>query len=300
MKQRAEPKSIDFKVIGEPLNRLLTAVGNKLSREWPIKYQTVTGGRELFVMNIRAAQIAFLSSLYLCGDTPSDPRRKADFCVSLPPINRATLDILFTLLFILEDVPSRCEWYHQAGWREARLELDRHVVEYGQLPEWRDWLSELTKFVNDGPHLAKLTPHQMSNPSSLRSWLTPGAMCNYEVCPGSPLSPMRAFMKYLNDFFYIDLSQQTHLAAWGMVKRTGFLLDEVKSIPSTEAQVKKYRYFQIAQTVAFVLAVASEVEAHFNFGLRQEALFLWGVAGPSIVVVDEMYQKRYRELLHGS
>src|SRR5580698_1643624 len=155
MKQRAEPKSIDFKVIGEPLNRLLTAVGNKLSREWPIKYQTVTGGRELFVMNIRAAQIAFLSSLYLCGDTPSDPRRKADFCVSLPPINRATLDILFTLLFILED---------------------------GQLPEWRDWLSELTKFVNDGPHLAKLTPHQMSNPSSLRSWLTPGAMCNYEVC----------------------------------------------------------------------------------------------------------------------
>jgi hypothetical protein len=300
MEQPAEPQFLDFKTIGEPLNKLLVAVGNKLSREWPAKYQNMTGARELFVMHVRAAQIAYLSSLYLCGDLPPDPRRKSEFCVSLAPVNRALLDILFTLTFILEDLPNRCKWFHEAGWRETRLELDRYAAEYSQLPEWQNWLSELNQFVNAGPSLVNLTPQQASNPKELRSWPTPGAMSRHGVTPNSPLTPNRAFMKYLNDFFYIDLSQQTHLAAWGMVKRTSFLLDEIKNMPSTEAQVKKYRYYQIGQAVAFVLAVASEIEAHFDFGLRQDALYVWGVAASSIVVVDEVYRKRYRELLGGS
>jgi hypothetical protein len=40
-----QPKNIDFSVIGEPLNNLLIATGNKLSREWPSKYYNVTGAR---------------------------------------------------------------------------------------------------------------------------------------------------------------------------------------------------------------------------------------------------------------
>ncbi len=83
-----EMKPLDFKVIGEPLNRLLTAVGNKLSREWPAKYRGVTGARELFVMHLRVAQLTYLSELYLCGDIPPDPRRKPEFFVSLPVLNR--------------------------------------------------------------------------------------------------------------------------------------------------------------------------------------------------------------------
>jgi hypothetical protein len=104
-------------------------------------------------------------------------------------------------------------------------------------------------------------------------------------------------MKYLNDYFYIDLSQQAHLGGWGMTKRGGFLIDEIRNLPGTEAQIKKYRYGQIAQSVALVLALASEIEMHFNFGLRQQTLFVWNLAAPVIVVVNEVYQKRYRTLL---
>jgi hypothetical protein len=82
-----------------------------------------------------------------------------------------------------------------------------------------------------------------------------------------------------------------------MVKRTGFLIDEIRSLATTELPMKKYRYFQVAQTVVFALAIASELEAHFDLGLRQESLFAGGVASPMIVVAEEMYRKRYRELL---
>ena len=292
-----KPKAVNFKVLGEPLNKLLTALGNKLSREWPARYRNVTGARELYVMHLRAAHKALLSAMYLCGDLPPDPRREAEFCVSLAPINRALLDSLFTVMFILEDLPSRCEWFNEAGWREGKLELDRYVAEYGQLPEWREWLSELITFVQSGISLFRLTPQQTSNPKALRSWLTPGAICNYGVSPSAPLDPTRAFMKYLNDFFYIDLSQQVHLTPWGTMKRTGFLLDEVRADPSFDTQVKKYRYIQVGHTVVLALALASEIEAHFNFGLRKDAAYAWSLAASLIAIADEMYKKRYQELL---
>ena len=90
--QPDEPKFLDFNVLGEPLNKLLIAVGNKLSREWPAKYQHLTGARELFVMHLRIAHMTYRFALYLGGDIPADERRLPEFSASLPVLNRAILD----------------------------------------------------------------------------------------------------------------------------------------------------------------------------------------------------------------
>ena len=60
--------------------------------------------------------------------------------------------------------------------------------------------------------------------------------------------------------------------------------------------LKRYRYAQIGQAVALVLALASEIEAHFDFGLRQQALYVWNVGAPVVAVVNEVYSKRYEKL----
>ena len=289
--------SIDFNVFGEPLVKLLIALGNKLSREWPAKYQNVTGARELFVMHLRIAHLTYRSALYLGGDIPADERRLPEFCVSLPVLNRAILDSLFTVLFILGDVPNRCVWFRESDWRESRLELERYSAEYGNLPEWKTYLEDLSKVCDMGLALTNLSRAQAANPKALRSWPNPGAMVSYGVSPNAPLPPVQTFMKYLNDFFYADLSQQAKLGGTGLSKRGAFLLDEIRSLPGTDSQIKKYRYSQIGQGVALVLALASEIEAHFNFGLRTDALFVWNLAAPVIVVVNEVYEKRYRALL---
>ena len=130
-----EPKPLDFSVVGDPLNKLLIATGNKLSREWPARYFGVTGARELFVVHLRIAHLTYRSALYLGSDIPADERRLPEFCVSLPVLNRTILDSLFTILFILEEVPNRCAWFRESDWRESRLELERYVAEYGNLPE---------------------------------------------------------------------------------------------------------------------------------------------------------------------
>lgn len=243
MTDQSEPKSIDFNVFGEPLIKLLKALGNKLSREWPVKYQNVIGARELFVMHLRIAHLTYRSALYLGGDIPADERRLPEFCVSLPVLNRTILDSLFTLLFILEDVPNRCVWFRESDWRESRLELERYIAEYGNLPEWKSYLEDLSRVCDMGLVLTNLSPTQTANPKALRSWPNPGAMVSYGLSPNAPLSPMQAFMKYLNDFFYADLSQQAKLGGTGLSKRGAFLLDEIRSAPGTGQPNKEIQIF---------------------------------------------------------
>ena len=201
------------------------------------------------------------------------------------------------MLFILGDVPNRCVWFRESDWRESRLELERYTAEYGNLPEWKTYLEDLSKVCDMGLALTNLSAGQAANPKALRSWPNSGATVSYGVSPNAPLPPVQTFMKYLNDFFYADLSQQAKLGGTGLSKRGAFLLDEIRSLPGTDSQIKKYRYSQIGQAVALVLALASEIEAHFNFGLRNDALFVWNLAAPVIVVVNEVYEKRYRALL---
>lgn len=294
---KAEPKFLDFEVIGEPLNKFLLAVGNKLSREWPQRYWNVTGARELFVMHVRISRITYISALYLGADKPPDHLRLPEFCASIPVLNRSILDSLLTVMFLLEDVPNRVAWFWESDWRELKLELDRYMAEYGNLPEWKTWLAQLSEHCDAGIAHAKLSAAQAANPRSLRSWLNPGAMVNFGLSPSDSLPASRAFMKYLNDYFYIDLSQQAHLGGWGLAKRGPIFFDEVQNDPERPEKLKRNKYGQLGQSVALVLALASEIEVHFNFGLRQQAKYVWGLAAPAIVVVEEMYNKRYNALL---
>jgi hypothetical protein len=196
-----EPKPIDFAVMGEPLNKLLLATGHKLSREWPEKYFKVKGGRELFVVHVRAARVTYLSALYLAEDVPRDPLRLKEFSVALPLLTRGILDSLLTILFILEDVPERCAWFREADYREAVSELQTFRAEYGNDPQWKSYLDDLAKICDWSRSMADLSPRQAADTRSLKSWPNPGAMVQHGVSLNAPLSPAKSFMKYLDDFF---------------------------------------------------------------------------------------------------
>lgn len=170
--ERSKRTKIDRFQCFRPTTRnllIFIALGNKLSREWPAKYQNVIGARELFVMHLRIAHLTYRSALYLGGEIPADALRLPEICVSLPVLNRAILDSLFTVLFILEDVPNRCVWFREADWKESRLELDRYLAEYGALPEWKSYLEDLSTVCDMGLALTNLTLAQTANPKALRS-----------------------------------------------------------------------------------------------------------------------------------
>src|SRR6266404_1071095 len=97
-KKRRAP--IDFKKPFSILNRVMTQLGYKIEREWSQKYSHVLGGRELLLIHVRTAHFTCRSILYLAADKPFDANRLLQFCVALPPLNRAMLDCLFSVMFL--------------------------------------------------------------------------------------------------------------------------------------------------------------------------------------------------------
>jgi hypothetical protein len=290
------PANLDASVITEPLDSLISALGNKIEREWPARFANIHGARELFLLTVRIADVTSRSIRWLSAEKPPDPARIPEYCLSVPPLNRTILDNLFTVLFVLEDLPGRCEWYHKAAWREERLELDKYIAEYGHLAEWQEWLGRLKAHSDFGISFLGISPEEVVQPAKMRRWPNAGAMASYGLSPKATVPPGRAFMKYLDDWFYKDLSQQAHLGGTGLMKRASVFLCDRRD-PERERTLKKNNYFWWGQTITLMLALASEVEAHFEFGLRERLRYLWGVTVPVIVVAKEVYDKRYATLL---
>jgi hypothetical protein len=287
---------VDFSVILNPLDSLLAAIENKIEREWPAQFRGVLGARELVLVTLKTANITYRSIRFLCAEKSSDPFRRLEYGISIPPLNRTILDNLFTLIFIFEDLPSRTRWYFRADWREARLELERYQAEFGNIAVWQEWLGRLGAYSKAGEILFQISPAEIANPKMLLRWPNPGRMVNYGVSPKSTLPPARPFLKYLHDWFYADMSQQAHLGGGGLAKRAGALLHNPND-PERDKSMFRARRAGVAQTVVLILALATEIEVYFDFGLRDRLRYIWGLASPLMAIAKELYDKRYAKVL---
>jgi hypothetical protein len=287
---------LDSTIITEPLDSLLAALGHKIEREWPSGLHAVRGARELFLLTFRLAAVTYRSVRFLSADKPPDSNRKLEYCLSVPPLNRSILDNLFTVMFVLEDLPERCLWYHKAEWREQVIEFQRYKSEYGHLADWQVWLNRLSGLTDLGVKMFGISPEEVAQPLSIVRWPNAGAMVTYCLSPTVPVPPNRAFMKYLNDWFYADLSQQSHLGGTGLMKRASALIRE-RDDPEREVALNKNKYTWMGLSFALMLALSSEMETFFKFGLRERLNYLWGITGSAVVVAKGMHEKRYKDLL---
>jgi hypothetical protein len=288
--------NLDARVILEPLDALLAALENKIEREWPTRFRGVLGAPQLVLVTLKTANVTYRSIRFLCADKPADTFRKPEYSISVPPLNRTILDNLFTLIFVFEDLPKRCEWYFKADWRESRLELNRYQAAYGADPNWQDWIGRLTAYCDSGISLLGLSPTEIAQPRKIPYWPNPGKMPNYGSNSTSVASPVRQFLRYLHDWFYADMSQQSHLGGSGLAKRAGVLLHPERAAERDAAFVKSKRA-NVGQTVALMLALATEIEVYFDFGLRERVNYVWGLATLGLAIAKELYDKRYAELL---
>ncbi len=140
-------RRLDFSVIREPLVALTAATIENVERALPSEIMKVPGTLALLLPLAKLAETTFSTIGYFCGDTPEDPRRRISFSSSAPPLLRALLDEIYTIVFIGEDLAGRVPWYYKAGWRELREEYDRHLQRYQGKSGWDPWLSGYGKFL---------------------------------------------------------------------------------------------------------------------------------------------------------
>ena len=176
------------------------------------------------------------------------------------------------------------------------MELDRYRSQYGGLDSWQDWLARVAALCELSTGIFRISAAELANPASIPKWPNPGRMIRYGISHSAPLPATRAFMKYLNDWFYADLSQQSHLGGSGIMKRSAALIYQRDDPARADALLKNKRAW-VGQCVVLLLALASELEAYLDFALRERIRYLWTIMASVFPVAQELYDTRYAGLL---
>jgi len=283
---------LPFSVIRDPLDRLLLAMINHLDRDCPKGIAQIPGAQPFFLVAIETTKNCYEAIRWLTADIPKDQSPPLDLCLATPPLVRMLADLLFTVVFLGEDLPKRVAWYHKSGWRELKEECDRYHEEYGACAEWQDWLKSYAAGVEVAQQKWGISREEAQNLKLVKWWPTPGKMLKAK----SGLSEKRrVFLQYVYDWVYKNLSASAHLSAAAIVRNAGFLL-----LPREERRegiLRKLKSDSVFTAITLVVAICTEVNALGYFERDEPIEYLWGVLTGYSGEAQGLYQRRYGALL---
>jgi hypothetical protein len=299
-----EKQPIDTRELLAKLPLLLIATANKLEREWPSHYRTVDSARLIFFTRIRIAVNTHQSIMYLIATSPKDPHRDPKFVLSIPMLVRSLYEELVTIIFLLHDIPNYIPYLFKTGYKERWLELQFRQKYYERDPAWKEPIERLKKQMALEAQVLGLTPAQIADPdNSFGRWPQPPKMLSI-IRRNHPNSSAITFVEYLNDWVYRFLSGQTHLDLSALTRKGIHFSNEQARIQFGEtweaeikAQLDRYTQEQMYLTWAILVSIASEVEAHFRFGLKERAVMLWQLLTKHSDYSAEFFNRRYQKLL---
>jgi len=285
-------KTLDFKLIGRPIDTLLIAFDNTLQREWPAKWQGLNDARLLVHGSVAVNATTYQLIKFLCKDRFIDPFQTRKFVTSIPPLTRSILDSLFALVFLFDDVPAKSEMFAKGGWRELCEETERTERDYGSNPKWIEALKKRREYM-EAMRAARNLPPCGPEASRLPFWPTPGQMIR-----SNQLSDDRKqYLTYLNDWYYRDLSSSAHLSFPGLILRSKPLLTWLGDDESTEVDLKFLRGVFMTQTLCLLLALLSEVQIEARFAFADRLKYVWRILVEHFDVAKEIYEIRYEPRL---
>jgi len=300
MTQQNEPhlEAFNAKVVQAPLQGLLRNMDSELVRR--LKHATVDPDRKsereisLLLLMLRFTRNSYEAICFLCSTMDETPRRKKEFVMVLPPANRQLLDLLFNLVFMMDDFPTRSLHYERSGYRQAREEYDKFFNKYGTQPKWqthfltlRGWFPTMEKYLS-------ITPQQKANPSLIQRWYAPYRLMK------TPTKSL-PFMQFLEKWIYGETSAQAHLNAAGLLSVGMFLMSDFA--PADERQVledrnlPEFTFKHFSRTIVTVLAITSEIDNLCQLNNRKTLIHLWVLLGGYAPEAEEVYKERYQAML---
>jgi len=252
--------------------------------------------RCLSLLNVllRFSRNSYHAVWFLTADTPPDHTRRPNYVLVVPSINRQLLDLLFSLVYMLDDFEARSLQYQRAGWREAHEEYQKFKTHFSSDPTWKQHFINLAENLSMMVSAFGITPEQEQDPSSIKYWKHPGELKDEQTAS-------RHFLRYLDKWLYADTSAQAHLSFGGLIPVAVFLVaDLVGGQPQQfveERIIQQYRFMHTSRTAVVTLAIATEIDVYHKLGYKDDALYLWSVFAEHVEEAKEMFKHRYEERL---
>lgn len=286
-----DPPVLPFATIRDDLDRLVLALTNLVDRQFPNDLASNPGLKEFLLVAMKAACNTYEAIRYLAADLPSDPGRKLEFGLVLSPLVRSLADLLFTFVYMGEDLASRVNQYHRGGWREIKEDFDKHRANYGSLPEWQSWLKEYETALETSRQNFGISKDEAANPRTLPYWPTPGQMLR----SGKLSDGNKEFLQFLNDWMYRALSADTHMSAAGMIRRHGFLL--LSKEQGREKFLTKLKSDGVFTAVTLMVAICCEVNKICSFRKEERLAYLWRILVEYWGEAKDLFERRYRGMV---
>jgi hypothetical protein len=289
-------RNFDYKLVEAKMDGLLFNVDRHLQRLIAQNARNPPANRCLSLLNVllRFTRNSYNAVRFVTADTPADHNRKPNYVLVVPAINRQLLDLLFSLVYMMDDFEDRSLQYQRAGWRESLEDYQQIKNRFSAEPEWAAHIGNLKSNLGMMVSEFGITPEQQRKPKSIPFWKHPFQLAGEKT-------KSRPFLRYLNKWLYADTSAQAHLSFGGLVHVGIFLIaDVVGGQPQQFVEdriIHQYRFVHISRTAIVTLAIATEIDANLKLGYKDAELYLWGIFGDYVAEAREMFEHRYQQLL---
>jgi hypothetical protein len=289
-------RRFDYQLVQARMDGLLFNVDRHLQRLKGQQRHNQTADRCLSLLDVllRFARNSYHAVWFLTADTPPDHHRRPNYVLVVPSINRQLLDLLFSLVYMLDDFEARSLRYQRAGWREAREEYQKFKTHFSANPAWKQHFMNLKDNLTMMVSAFGITPEQQQDPSSIQYWRHPGELKDEQT-------PSRPFLRYLDKWLYADTSAQAHLSFGGLIPVAVFLVADLVGGQAQqfveERIIQQYRFMHTSRTAIVTLAIATEIDVYLKLGYKGDALYLWRVFCDYVEEAKEMFENRYDQRL---
>jgi hypothetical protein len=279
-------RRLSFQRIARPIDDAITGLEQGLSSQWPQRFERQLAARPFLRGTVLLSRYTYYSIILLCSEKPASPLR----ALSVPPMTRAILDSLFTVVFLFEDLPTRWEWFAKSAWREEHECFLRLTKKHGTDPAFTDWLSDVGGLNAALRDMAKITPQEEADPrNQIHYFPNPGGMVR------QARGARQEYLSYLNDWFYRDLSAAAHLSVPGLAKRGGCLLGPEG--PERDEMLDKHRSDYFFTAVTLLTSLLTELEIELGYGVREPLRDVWGALCPCWPEAEHLYAQRHQVML---
>jgi hypothetical protein len=272
---------LDYELIREQIECLLQSPINKLEREWSNTSTAPPAAYFVLVATLKVVRNTFNTIRFVCSEKSPDSRHRPEMGLSVPPLARTIVEALYTFIFLFEDLSTRSEWFMRAGWKELAEYVDRVKRDYGSNPDWREYLTDLAE-----PNLAKMSKLIGEPEEQLRGakqWPIPSWMKDQLLNLDTV-----AFFQYLDDWFYREFSQISHLTLPGLIHSAGALVER----PDRDEGLEQMRGFHFMQVLILLISLYSEVEAELKLGVSGDLKYVREIFRQHYPLAMEIHKRR--------
>lgn len=248
--------------------------------------------RQLSLLHLfaRLAKNSYHAVLYVAETTREDSWRRPNYILVIPPINRQLLDLLFSLIYMLDDFPIRSLGYQKAGYREFHEELQQFKTEFGSDPDWKDHFDSIRSMLKSMGQRFGISADEIKNPDLIAYWKHP-----YELKDEQTES--RSFLRYLNKWLYSDTSSQAHLSFSGLIRLVPMLISDLAGTEAqrfTEARtIKQFHFIHVSRSAIVTLAIVTEINRYCKLDNDAVINYLWCIFAEYNAEAKEMWTRRY-------